>query len=300
MIDKILLKDIIKYLIIIGILYTILKLLPSQKLTNKDIMLLLFIIMIIFITIDYKCFKNNIELFSDTKLGDKITNEITTKVKEITTDPVPEITTPLTTTAPESNSLKELVQILSNIQSKETPTLPTTGCSIEVDKIKLDMQTQIDDLKKQIQSNGNTNYFDLLISDLSSSKIINDDDIQNIKKKIKLNLLTTDEVIKSLETLKQTTSVIKNNTDFKYNELATGFFEPIGNKIANEWDNDYTLLNTTKWTVPMSRPPVCINSTPCKVCPLDSSNIVSLKDWDNSRTISNTQMNKEWVNNTTI
>ena len=52
-------KDLIKYMIVIGILYTILKILPSQKLSSKDILLLLFVIMIIFVTIDYKCFKDD-------------------------------------------------------------------------------------------------------------------------------------------------------------------------------------------------------------------------------------------------
>ena len=77
MINDILLKDIIKYLIIIGIIYTILKLLPSQKITNKDIGLLVFIIMIIFVTIDYKCFKNNFETFNNTtNLQNKIINPL--------------------------------------------------------------------------------------------------------------------------------------------------------------------------------------------------------------------------------
>ena len=466
MIDKILSKDIIKYLIILGILYTILKLLPSQRLTNKDIILLLMIIMIIFITIDYKCFKNNSELFSNiSKLQNKMTPD---KIKPQSTKPqirpqptrpqptrpqptepqptepqptepqptepqptepqtpepqtpepqtpepqtpepqspepqtpepqtpepqtperaiaprtiaprttAPRTTAPRTTaprtiaprttaprtTAPRAtepryinklppikippikpsltsqpivqpkivtsaprqtttsptpsstpsptpvatDSIKDLLQLLIKTQNNNNNiiptmpvTLPTTGCSNEIEKIKQSMQSQIDELKNQLLTNGNTNYLDYLLSELSSSNIINDNETQMIKNKIKLNLLTTDEVIKSLETLKQTKNIIQNNTDFKYNELTTDYLKPIGDKIANEWDNDYTLLNTNKWTVPMSRPPVCINNTPCKVCPLDSSNIVSLKNWDNSRIFTNTHMNKQWVNNTTI
>jgi len=74
-------KDIIKYSIVIGVIYTILKIIPSQKLTDRDILLLLGIIMIIFITIDFKCFKNNFEPFTSD------TNQISdTKQKNVIND----------------------------------------------------------------------------------------------------------------------------------------------------------------------------------------------------------------------
>ena len=63
-------------------------------------------------------------------------------------------------------------------------------------------------------------------------------------------------------------------------------FKPIGENIANDWSNDYTILNTDKWKVPMQRPPLCINTNPCKVCPVDSNYPVNLRAWDESRVIS--------------
>jgi hypothetical protein len=111
-------------------------------------------------------------------------------------------------------------------------------------------------------------------------------------------LLTIDEGIASLEILKNSNVVRDTSNDLKYNELPSGFFTPIGDKIANDWDNDYNLLDTTKWSVPMPRPPVCINSSPCAVCPSNTTtSTVNLKEWDNSRIFSNTSINKKWVNN---
>jgi hypothetical protein len=42
---------------------------------------------------------------------------------------------------------------------------------------------------------------------------------------------------------------------------------------------------------------VCINTTPCKVCP-DTEDTYPLKLalWDNSRKISNTEISKDWAN----
>ena len=72
--------------------------------------------------------------------------------------------------------------------------------------------------------------------------------------------------------------------------------KPIGEAISNSWENAYTILNTDKWQVPHSRPPVCISNGPCKVCPSDTVGYpVNLKDWDDSRVVSNIKINKKWA-----
>ena len=80
-----------------------------------------------------------------------------------------------------------------------------------------------------------------------------------------------------------------------YNELPPNFYTPIGEKIANDWKNDYAILDTDRWTVPIKDPPVCINSSPCKVCESDATNYTALKNWDNSRYVSNYKINKDWI-----
>ena len=279
MLDNFSLKDIIKYLIVIGILYIILKVLPSQKLNNKDIILLLSVIILIFVTIDYKCFKNNnLEPFTvNTNASNSQPNQMG-RVPSGIQSMIPHVTEPPVT---HSSSI-------------------TTGCSTAIDEMKHEMQTQIDMLKNQLVNNTNNNtgqkLFDVLLNDLQKLNVLSDTDVENIKNKIKLKLLTLDEAITSLETLKNSNVVSEEKTDLKYNELPSGYLTPIGDKIANEWDMNDSLLNTDKWSVPMPRPPVCINNSPCTVCPLDSSNVVSLKSWDDSRRVSNTSLNRKWTN----
>ena len=145
-------------------------------------------------------------------------------------------------------------------------------------------------------------YMNTLISELESKKILDVGDIENIKLKMASKLLSMNDVIISLEMMKASgkpkqVTANKLEGDFEYNELPNDFFRPIGDKIANNWDNDYTLLNTNRWTVPMPRPPVCINSTkPYDVNPVESSsNVVKLREWNNSLKVSNNvNINKNW------
>lgn len=359
------LNDIIKYVIVLGILYIILKKIPAKKMNDNEIAILLFIIMIIFITIDYNCFKNNYELFTDENNIDnsnifsdpslsnierlklyfsntnaanipqtdystdqynattpqnttKTVNNITTQqpVNNITTQqPVNNITTQqqpvnnMTTQQPVNNMTTRPVNNMTQQQlvNNMTTLNPTIACNLEIDKIRhemnLQMQTQIEELKTQINNTPSNNsdierkYYNSLIIDLLNMKLLTDNDVENINNKLKLKLLTLPEIITSLETLKSTkTSSQVDNSDNKYNELPSGFFTPIGDKIANNWDNDYAILDTKLWTVPMQKPPMCVNNYPSNVSPSSSSNTVNLKEWDNSRVVSNTQINKAWVN----
>jgi len=181
---------------------------------------------------------------------------------------------------------------------------------MEVDKVKKELQLEINKLKSQLSSNmvsANPNgkiaakYFESLLNELNEKGVIDARDIENIQLKMKSKLLSIEEVISSLEMLKKegksrtrvTNGQVKD--DKVYNELPSDFYSPLGDKISNEWDNDYTILNTNKWQVPMPRPPVCVNTAPCKVCPTDSSNYpVNLKQWDDSRYVTQSKINKKW------
>lgn len=302
MIDSFSSKDIIKYIIVLGIIYTILKIMPLQNLNNKDIILLLIIIMFIFIIIDYKCFKFNNELFTDNipKPGIPPYNFDTNPTLRPTTGPT---NFPTIGCSLEIDKIKKEMQTQINELKTYPVNIPTIGCSLEIDKIKNEMQTQINELKSELSNNNNNKievkYFESLLDELISVGLLDDSDILNIKNKVKLNLLTLEEAITSLETLKSTQ---KNNestqhTDLKYNELPSSFSIPIGDKIANDWNNDYAILDTNKWTVPMPRIPICINNSPSNISPSNYSNGTNLKEWDNSRVISKTNINKQWVNN---
>ena len=291
MLDNITSKDIIKYVIIIGILYTILKIMPSHKLTNKDILLLVVVILIIFIIIDYKCFKLNSESFANTtampnKNSNSISNFIANKTSKIFNNSKPHVEQPQVTQP--------------QVEQPYVEQTPVLGCSTEINKIKVSMQTQIDNLKNQLTNNTGEKYFNYLLNELSSNNILNNTEVNNIKNKINLKLLTLEEVITSLESLKSNTQDSRSINDNKYNELPLEYYRPLGGEISNDWNTQDHILNTDKWSVPMPRPPVCINSAPCKVCPSDPINQLNLKDWNHNARFTNTYLNKKWVSDNTI
>ena len=121
--------------------------------------------------------------------------------------------------------------------------------------------------------------------------------------KLQSKLITINEAIVGLEKIKASTKPkTKLDTgDFAYSELPPSFYKPLGNSELSKWDNEYSILSTDKWQVPMPRPPVCINNSPCKVCPsVADSYPVNLQDWDSSRKVSNIAINKDWVEKQTV
>jgi hypothetical protein len=254
-------NDTIKYLIIAGIIYSILKMIPAQPMQDKDLLLIVAIIVITFISMEQYLFKKT-ENFETPLITPPIQN------KELT---CPELKTECNKSVTEST--------VDAAKCKEL--LPK--CAVKEDGDPIAMK-----------------YMNSLIDDLYQKNILDTTDIMNIKTKVSSKLLNPEEIIISLENLK-INSVAKNKEkiqdDGQYNELPTDFIKPIGNNL-NKWDNEFTLLNTNKWQVPMPKPPVCVNTTPCKVCPNDSPYFpVNLKNWDDSRVVSDVKINKSWAEN---
>ena len=288
-------KDIVKYLIVMGLIYSILKMIPSQQIADKDLILIMVIITVGVVSIDCMFFKkiisegfNNISFENVPVLDDNSDIQTERPIPEVVTEkPIPEVVTE-----------RPITEI-------------KVGCALEVDKVKRQLEDKIEALKVQLQTKSNqpdsndkiaTRYFKALITELVEKGIIDTTDVENIKLKTRSKLLTIEEVISSLENIKVEgkTRVNKvnreNNDDTIYNELPSDFSIPIGDKIANEWDNEYTILNTNKWQVPMTRPPICINNTPCNVCPTDSSSsYINLKQWNDSRYVTSNKVNKKWA-----
>ncbi len=190
-------------------------------------------------------------------------------------------------------------------------TLPKTSCGLEVEKIRKQMEDEMAELREQLKAKSAippsgakiaNKYFESLMNDLADKGILDDGEIDNIQAKLRSKLLSMDEVIARLETLKKEgKSKVrvqdgKVKHDREYSELPSDFYTPIGNQVPTDWTSEYTILNTNKWQVPMARPPVCINTQPCKVCPSDSSNYpVNLKQWDDSRYVTGGSINKKWA-----
>ena len=213
-----------------------------------------------------------------------------------------------TSTIAQSKAEERAYNILNNSQSQQ---IPQTSCGFEVEKIKRQMENEMALLREQLNTKLNTptdnskmanKYFASLMSDLINRNIIDSTDIDNIQAKLQSGVLTIDEIITSLEILKRDgkgknrIEEGKVRNDREYSELPSDFYTPLGKQVPNEWSNEYTILNTNKWQVPMPRPPVCINTQPCKVCPTDTSNnSVNLKEWDDSRYVMGGRINKKWA-----
>ena len=105
-------------------------------------------------------------------------------------------------------------------------------------------------------------------------------------------------LIKSKKDILKKGKEIKKESDMKYNELPEDFLRPIGEGLGKWMDNEYTILNTDKWRVPMPRPPICISSSkPCEPCPLMTDGYhMNLKEWNNARKVTNIEINKKWAN----
>jgi hypothetical protein len=213
----------------------------------------------------------------------------------------------------ESNTIREERQLLEDDIKQKLQTYSEksgVNCEVEVSKMRRELQDTIAKLKQEISNKNSKDdkspfakkYMSVLIAELLGNKIIDRDDVENINAKLISGAVTTDETIQSLEKLrsigkpKSVANPKDRQNDMKYSDLPANYYEPLGDKIANEWDNEYTLLNTDKWQIPQSRPPVCISSGPCKVCPTATEGYpLNLKDWDDSRVISNTKINKKWA-----
>jgi len=302
------LKDLVKYVIFIGIIYTLMIIIPSQKISTRDILLIVFIITIGFIFID--CLGSNPETFNNLDISN---NPIQSEIQ-------PAIQPAIQPTIIESSKSEPILK-----SEYVTNSLNDRDIEVEIFKKQLtnkmvDLELKLKELQSKTIDNNSMKYMNFLIDELVKYKVLNNNDIENIKAKIDSKLLTNEEVIAGLEKLKSSikSNLIKPETieDPTLNNIINLFtdkskskkseysvdkdleiYKPLGNSDLNKWSDGYTILNTDKWQIPVNRPPVCINTSPCKVCPsTDDTYPVKLGEWDSSRKISNTEISKEWAN----
>ena len=198
-------------------------------------------------------------------------------------------------------------------QDKSLELYQKADCTVEVAKMKRKLELELADMRKELMrtrdrmnSGKHTlRYMNMLVKNLRKKGIVDKTDIENLNAKLDSKLLTTEEIIESLERLTREGKPRKNIAgkkmlnSMKYSERPEENYEPLGKGVSN-WANEYTLLNTDKWRVPMTRPPVCISNGNCKVCPTNTDGYpVNLKNWDNSRRVTNMKINKKWANDQT-
>ena len=186
---------------------------------------------------------------------------------------------------------------------------PTAGCGVEMEKLKRQVSQHISQLEEKIKVLENQpvdetmdKYKNFLMKDLKEAGVMDDMDVQNMNAKVDNNVMSMTEAIEKLEKLKLSAKPKmrkgKSKSEYDYSELPKDFYSPLGDPELSKWDTAFHMLNTTKWQVPMPRPPVCINTSPCKVCPTADQGGYPLKltDWDSSRKVMNLTVNKQWAN----
>lgn len=208
------------------------------------------------------------------------------------------------------------------------------NCKTEVSKMRKDLNEEINKLKKQLEDSkkkkrsGTVDDIEkrnvkILLKELLANKILTKEEVEDIYDSAKKGDVDLKELISALEKLRDTTSysypkstkdsnVAESNAvhhekvkrvksdmygDMKYDELPIEKRIPLGDQLPpDDWDNEYTLLNTDKWAVPRSIPPVCIASNNMDPLPSNEAGYpMLLKEWDNSRVISNSYINKKWA-----
>ena len=290
------LKDLIKYVIFISIVYTLMIIIPSQKIITKDLILIVSIIFIGFVLIDCLC--SNSELFTNINNKDWDPFMLSNVVDYKNYD--------------KSNILSNMVYkinedksyMLSNVSNKINET--KSNIVDKINEIKSNIDDKINEEKpipiksNELNETTTVKYMNLLIDDLREHNVLNNTDIENIKAKMNSKILTDDEIIVGLEKLILTTKAKQKKepeSEYIFGNVSSDLYKPLGNLEIHKWDEGYNMLNTNKWQIPMPRPPVCINTTPCKVCPdTDDTYPLKLALWDNSRKISNTEISKNWAN----
>jgi hypothetical protein len=285
------LKDLVKYVIFISIVYTLMIIIPSQKIITTDLILIVSVISFGFILID--CLSSNSELFSNIIIDSNTLREKAAVLSNIVETKQNSFATQINKN---SSNLTNMVDEIKSFPTQINKQL--TNLTNMVDETK--QINNIDNNFKESNDTTTIKYMNLLIDDLRERNVLNNNDIENIKAKINSKILTDDEIIIGLEKLILTAKAKQKKepgSEYMFGNVSSDLYKPLGNTEITKWDEGYNMLNTNKWQIPINRPPVCINTTPCKVCP-DTEDTYPLKLalWDNSRKISNTEISKDWAN----
>lgn len=175
-------------------------------------------------------------------------------------------------------------------------------CNKAINKALAPLQAQVKQLKESQKKTVNNTKdkiknYKLLIEFLEDKGVLKKEDIENLQSKLTSKLLTIDEVINRLDKMKTITKDIKTKPSIESNknwqsemnksELPSDMYLSLGSQINSDFSNDYTILNSEKWTVPMPRPPVCINSAPKEIMPVGTSGYpLNVKYFDEARYVS--------------
>lgn len=200
-----------------------------------------------------------------------------------------------------TNELEELKKAL--IQPEDTQIKnESCDCNTAIAKAIAPLQTEVSKLRSAqkvtvTETEAKVKTYQLLVEMLQAKNVLTKEDVDSLKSKMTSGILTVDEAISRLEKMKLVAKNIveKPNVESNKNwwnemnksELPAAMYLPLGKQINQDFSNEYTILNTEKWTVPMPRPPVCIDSAPKEIMPVGTSGYpLNVKYFDDARYVS--------------
>jgi hypothetical protein len=211
-------NKIIKYIVYICIIFTLMKIIPSTKIEQSDIFLIIFIITLCLIILDN--FKIN-EGFETVPNENNILQPPTLFQTPLQTPTPPQTTTPLSCGPAINNMQTKMNEQIQNLQNK------------------------INELQNTSPNKNTKKYMDSLVVELAEKNILDKTDVSNIYAKIDSKLISMDDIINGLENLKLTgkpkSKEGQPTNDFAYSELPAENYKPLGDKSLEKWDNEFSL-----------------------------------------------------------
>ncbi len=135
------------------------------------------------------------------------------------------------------------------------------------------------DANPNSNANNNANNDNDMLNNLNMLKNLNLDNYDNNDMKE----ILTKAMNENSNNFKKSLDNLGNN-NLKYNQTNNNLMKPLGqntNTLSNKWsdNNEYTMLNTDKWTLQDSTPYKCKQT--CEVCPVTDSKFSLLKNYEN-------------------
>ncbi len=165
---------------------------------------------------------------------------------------------------------------IKNTMGNETIDTKNTMSNETIDTKNIMSNETID--TKNIMSNETNNNNEEILKNLNLLKNQNLDNYNNDEIKYIVSKAMND----NNENFKKILDNTSNNNNLKYNQINDNLMKPLGKNsenLSNKWNNnDYTLLNTDKWTLQDSTPYKCKQI--CDICPSSDSKFASLKNFD--------------------
>lgn len=287
MMDKYMLINLLKYIVISIILYVLFYFIGNEKLSHAEILFIIIIIMIILIIYDHFNTKNNkCDCDEDNELKYLEQNKI------IVDNQIAKCNNNFI----ESNNENKIEKMISMDEKKISDVAKkiehfNTGASLKNNNESIteneimkdsDKKKRFNMLKKQKVQN--------IIKE--NNNIVQEDaeEEQQIKPTLKHPYQYTEmeEFKKKPYFVPPFTSHI-NKGDFITNELVYSDYHHV--QVPDDYDTSlyehgYTFLPPEKWYPQPPNPPVCVTNNRCPVCPLyTSGSPVDIKEWHSSRRV---------------